>query len=114
MAETFGFDVQVGASGDVSQRTWSNDFGDGYSQSGGVGINNRSEEWDVTVTGRYGAGQKLQQVREFLDRHEGYKSFLWTPPGGVQGRYLSKGYKPNTLGGGLHSISAHFKQTFKP
>ncbi|SOS34598.1 hypothetical protein CFBP6411_03241 [Pseudomonas syringae group genomosp. 3] len=52
MAETFDFDVQVGASGDVSQRTWENDFGDGYSQSGGVGINNRSEAWDVTVTGR--------------------------------------------------------------
>ncbi len=64
MAETFDFDVQVGASGDVSQRTWENDFGDGYSQSGGVGINNRSEAWDVTVTGRYGPGQKLQQVRD--------------------------------------------------
>ncbi|KPY70296.1 phage tail protein [Pseudomonas syringae] len=114
MAETFDFDVQVGASGDVSQRTWENDFGDGYSQSGGVGINNRTEAWDVTVTGRYGPGQKLQQVRDFLDRHEGYKSFIWTPPGGVQGFYKAKGYKPNTLGGGLHSISANFKQTSKP
>lgn len=114
MAETFDFDVQVGASGDVSQRTWENDFGDGYSQSGGVGINNRTEAWDVTVTGRYGSGQKLQQVRDFLDRHEGYKSFIWTPPGGVQGFYKAKGYKPNTLGGGLHSISANFKQTPKP
>ncbi|EPN29721.1 hypothetical protein A245_46693, partial [Pseudomonas syringae pv. actinidiae ICMP 19096] len=62
MAETFDFDVKVGASGDVKQRTWSNDFGDGYTQAGGVGINTKSQAWDVTVIGRYGAGQKLQQV----------------------------------------------------
>ncbi|MCQ2992227.1 MULTISPECIES: phage tail protein [Pseudomonas syringae group] len=114
MAETFDFDVQVGASGDVKQRTWSNDFGDGYTQAGGVGINTKSQAWDVTVTGRYGAGQKLQQVQDFLDRHEGFKSFLWTPPGSGQGRYTANGYKLATLGGGLHSLSTNFKQTFKP
>ncbi|WP_439895414.1 phage tail protein [Pseudomonas syringae] len=114
MAETFGFDIQVGASGDVSQRTWSNDFGDGYSQSGGLGINNKSQAWDVSVTGKFGDGQKLQQVRDFLDRQEGYKSFLWTPPGGAQGRYRANGYKLSTLGGGLHTLSANFKQVFNP
>ncbi|RXU04945.1 phage tail protein [Pseudomonas syringae] len=114
MAETFDFDVQVGASGDVKQRTWSNDFGDGYTQAGGVGINTKSQAWDVTVTGRFGVGQKLQQVRDFLDRHEGFKSFLWAPPGSGQGRYTANGYKLSTLGAGLHSLSTSFKQTFKP
>ncbi|RXT61644.1 phage tail protein [Pseudomonas syringae] len=114
MAETFDFDVQVGASGDVKQRTWSNDFGDGYTQAGGVGINTKSQAWDVTVTGRFGVGQKLQQVQDFLDRHEGFKSFLWNPPGSGQGRYTANGYKLSTLGAGLHSLSTSFKQTFKP
>ncbi|QGT81600.1 phage tail protein [Pseudomonas coronafaciens] len=114
MAETFDFDVQVGASGDVKQRTWSNDFGDGYTQAGGVGINTKSQAWDVTVTGRFGAGQKLQQVQDFLDRHDGFKSFLWTPPGSAQGRYTANGYKLATLGNGLHSLSTSFKQTFRP
>ncbi|GFM73730.1 hypothetical protein PSCICL_47220 [Pseudomonas cichorii] len=114
MAETFDFDVQVGASGDISQRTWSNDFGDGYSQSGGVGINTKSQAWDVSVTGRFGEGQKLQLVRDFLDRQEGYKSFLWTPPGSGQGWYRATGYKISTLGGGLHSLSVSFKQVFNP
>ncbi|KPY63674.1 MULTISPECIES: phage tail protein [Pseudomonas syringae group] len=114
MAETFDFDVQVGASGDVKQRTWSNDFGDGYTQAGGVGINTKSQAWDVTVTGRFGVGQKLQQVQDFLDRHEGFKSFLWTPPGSGTGRYTANGYKLSTLGNGLHSLTTNFKQTFKP
>ncbi|RMV71746.1 hypothetical protein ALP05_00949 [Pseudomonas caricapapayae] len=114
MAETFDFDVQVGASGDVKQRTWSNDFGDGYTQAGGVGINTKSQAWEVTVTGRYGAGKKLQQVQDFLDRHEGFKSFLWTPPGSALGRYRSNGYKLSALGGGVHALSASFQQVFSP
>lgn len=114
MAETFGFDIQVGASGDVAQRTWSNDFGDGYSQSGGLGINNKSQAWDVSVTGKFGDGQKLQLVRDFLDRQEGYKSFLWTPPGGTQGRYRANGYKLSTLGGGLYALATTFMQVFTP
>ncbi|MBN3471300.1 phage tail protein [Pseudomonas savastanoi pv. phaseolicola] len=112
MAETFDFDVQVGASGDVKQRTWSNDFGDGYTQAGGVGINTKSQAWEVTVIGRYGAGQKVQQVQDFLDRQEGYKSFLWTPPGGAQGRYRANSYKLSTLGGGLYTLSVGFKQVY--
>ncbi|MFI3045845.1 phage tail protein [Pseudomonas coronafaciens] len=66
------------------------------------------------TTAQVGAGQKLQQVQDFLDQHEGFKSFLWAPPGSGQGRYTSNGYKLSTLGGGLHSLSTNFKQTFRP
>ncbi|WP_447651553.1 phage tail protein [Pseudomonas abietaniphila] len=114
MAETFSFDVRVGASGDITQKTWENDFGDGYVQAGGIGINTKAESWDVSITGRLEEGQKLRQARDFLDRQQGFKSFLWTPPGGVQGRFRSNGYKMATLGGGLHTISMTFKQVFNP
>ena len=54
------------------------------------------------------------RVRDFIDRHEGYKAFIWTPPGGVQGRYRCKGYKSKPLGAGLWTLSFTFKQTYTP
>ncbi|HCF6345162.1 phage tail protein [Pseudomonas aeruginosa] len=115
MAETFSYCTRLGATGETAQRTWQNDFGDGYVQSGGTGINTRSETWDgMTIIGRLEAGDDLLGARAFLDRHEGYRSFLWTPPGGVQGRYRCNGYKLRPLGGGLYELSFTFVQVFYP
>ncbi|WP_175649486.1 phage tail protein [Pseudomonas sp. Marseille-P9899] len=114
MAETFGFCTRVGAAGEVKQRTWGNDFGDGYEQSGGTGINGKSEEWAHQAAGSLGAGHELRQIRDFLDRHEGYKSFLWTSPSGMSGRWKVNGYKLDPQGAGLFKISFTMKQAFTP
>ena len=114
MAETFSYKTRVGASGDISQRVWANDFGDGYSQSGGTGINTKSQSWELSLSGLFQEGDDLLGVRDFLDRHEGYKSFNWTPPGGAAGRYKANGYKLATLGAGMHTLSVSFKQTYTP
>ncbi|MFJ4589058.1 phage tail protein [Pseudomonas moraviensis] len=114
MAETFGYCTRIGASGDIIQRTWENDFGDGYTQAGGIGINTKTQSWEMSVTGRLEEGDDLKGVRDFLDRHEGYKSFLWTPPAGTQGRYRANGYKLNAAGAGLFTLSATFKQVYTP
>lgn len=114
MAETFTFCTRVGASGDIKQRAWENDFGDGYVQSGGTGINTKSQEWTHQAIGSLEAGQELLQMRDFLDRHEGWRSFLWTPPGGTQGRYKVNGYKLDPQGAGLFKISFTMKQVFTP
>lgn len=114
MAEKFGFCTRVGAAGEIKQRVWENDFGDGFTQSGGTGINGKSEEWTHQATGSLEAGQELRQIRDFLDDHEGYKSFPWTPPGGAPGRYKVNGYKLDPLGAGLFKISFTMKQTFTP
>lgn len=114
MTETFNFDIRLGATGDIDQRTWENDFGDGYTQAGGTGINTRSGNWDVSKTGYLAEGSELRSVRDFLDRHEGYKTFYWTPPGGVAGRYRAKGYKIITYGAGLFGLSVTFKQAHAP
>ena len=114
MAEIFGFCARVGAAGEIKQRIWENDFGDGYTQSGGTGINGRSEEWTYQATGRLDAGEELRQMRDFLDRHEGYKSFLWTSPAGTYGRWKVNGYKLDPQGAGLFKISFTMKQAFPP
>ncbi|MGF6595202.1 phage tail protein [Pseudomonas sp. 2835] len=114
MTEVFSFCTRVGASGDIKQRTWENDFGDGYTQSGGTGINTKSEDWDHQMTGGLEPGDELREVRDFLDRHEGYRSFLWIPPGGTQGRYKVNGYKLDPKGAGLFTLSFKMKQVFTP
>ncbi|MDZ5601742.1 phage tail protein [Pseudomonas sp. RP23018S] len=114
MAETYTFATRLGASGEVKQRVWENEFGDGYAQSGGTGINTKSEEWSHQASGRLEAGQELRLIRDFLDRHQGFKSFNWTPPGGVPGRYKANGYKLDPLGAGLYRLSFTMKQTFTP
>lgn len=114
MAETFDFNVEAGADGEVNQRTWDNDFGDGYIQSGGTGINTKSQSWSVSHTGQLLPGEEIFLIRDFLDRHEGYRSFFWVPPGGQQGRYKVNGYKLKALGVELHSISFTMKQVFTP
>lgn len=114
MAETYSFCTRLGATGDVKHRTWENDFGDGYTQAGGTGINTKSESWEHQLTGSMGEGEELRQVRDFIDRHQGYRSFLWTPPGGLQGRYKINGYKLDPKGAGLFTISFTMKQTFTP
>lgn len=114
MAETFNFCTRVGASGEIKQRVWENDFGDGYTQSGGTGINNKSEEWTHQAVGSLEAGQELRQMRDFLDRHEGYKSFLWTSPNGTYGRFKVNGYKLDPLGAGQLKITFLMKQVFTP
>lgn len=114
MTETFSFCTRVGASGDIKQRTWENEFGDGLVQAGGTGINGKSQEWTHQAVGSLDAGQELRLIRDFLDRHEGYKSFFWIPPGGDQGRYKSQGYKLDPLGAGQFRLSFTMKQVFTP
>lgn len=114
MTETFSFCTRVGASGDIKQRTWGNDFGDGYVQSGGTGINGKSQEWSHQAIGSIEDGEELRLMRDFLDRHEGYKSFFWMPPGGTQGRYKVNGYRLEPIGAKIFKISFTMKQVFTP
>lgn len=114
MAETFNYRVRVGASGEISQRTWENEFGDGYTQAGGTGINAKSQSWNLTVSGLLVDGDDFKGARDFLDRHEGYRSFMWTPPCGIAGRYRANGYKIATLGAGLFALTVTFKQVYTP
>lgn len=111
MTETFKFSVSSQTEGTINQKVQTSDFGDGYSQSTSIGINNQSEEWNVNFKGK---ASYINQIRDFLDRHEGSKSFYWTPPDGKQGRYRSTNYKINPLGGNVYELTSTFAQTFEP
>lgn len=112
--ETFDFPILVGASGEVRQAVLENRFGDGYVQRIGVGLNNQSQQWSVSVTGTFGQRNDIAPVRAFLDRHQGWRSFLWTPPGGEQGLYIANGYRTRAQGNGVFTLSWTFEQSFHP
>jgi phage-related protein len=98
--------------GSVSFRTLTAQFGDGFAQVAEDGINSRSEKWPLEF---FGTEAEISPIKDFLDRHGGWKGFLWTPPLGKQAVFLmDDGYQPVPLGGGWFTLSVTFKQKFIP
>ena len=109
--ERFTWAIDKGAEGEIAQRVRTKQFGDGYAQSVGDGINNKSPTWPVTFSGMK---DRIKEIMTFIDRHKGARAFLWVPPLGELGLYKCTGYKPVHRGGRVYSLSATFEQTFHP
>lgn len=109
--EVFNWPIEAGGEGEVSFRVRSAQFGDGYRQRAGDGLNGRGQSWPVSlVLGKATA----QQVLAFFDRHGGSRAFLWRPPLGEVGLYSCTSYKPSNIGGSVYRINATFEQVFHP
>lgn len=109
--ETFTWSPRVNPRGQVTLRTLEAKFGDGYTQTAADGINNKTQSWPLEFVGNEAY---IAAIAAFLDRHGGYRAFLWTPPLGVEGRYRATEYDPVALGGGMYSLSVTFQQHFGP
>ncbi|WP_341767799.1 phage tail protein [Achromobacter spanius] len=111
MAERFTWKATGQPSGTVTFRRLTAQFGDGYRQVAGDGINNKVLSWPLTFAG---TKRDMEAVAAFLDRHAGIASFLWTPPMGTEGYYEAPTYNINPLGGDVYSVSTTFQQVFRP
>ncbi|MDF7648104.1 phage tail protein [Erwiniaceae bacterium L1_54_3] len=109
--EVFTWCARINASGEVKFSTRSVQFGDGYKQVSGNGINNRTQSWDLTFTGNEAM---ISAIKQFLDNHQGTRAFQWKPPLEPIGLYRCDDYKPVALGAGLYDFTATFEQAFKP
>ena len=117
MIETFDFPIDNSASIDVSQRALRTDFGDGYSQEAGDGINTRSEAWRISAVGHWetGGGMPVKAMAEFLDRQGGYKAFQWvTPMGATKLFKCRQGYGLVSKGAGNFQLTATFEEVHAP
>ena len=85
--ETLNFSPDYQASKKQSPKLSEVDFGDGYTQSRPQGLNHNRATFSLTFSGNIA---KIKQIDDFLTRHGGYKTFLWTPPFGKQGKYRCK------------------------
>lgn len=109
--EEFTWCPDNGADGEVTHRTLEAQFGDGYKQVAGDGINARSMVWNLT----FGRDQEeIYLIKDFLDRHGGRKPFYWQPPLELKGLYIAKGMKLSAQGGRLHGVQVTFEQFFRP
>lgn len=113
MMETFDFPVDNSASIEVSQRNLRTDFGDGYTQEAGDGINTRSEAWRISAMGHWesGRGMPVKAMAEFLDRQGGYQAFEWVTPLGATKLFKCRsGYSLTSKGAGYFQLSASFEE----
>lgn len=107
--ETFNFKLTTDSSGDIDHKVNETSFGDGYVQASAVGINNKIATWAITAIGK---SSYTRPIMNFIDRHQGFKSFYWTPPEGEQGRYRVTKYKLQNIGGNNFRVTATFSQGY--
>ncbi|KGX68066.1 phage tail protein [Burkholderia pseudomallei] len=107
--EIFAWPVRTGDAGQIDFKVRVAPFGDGYQQRVGDGINTKRAKWPITVIG---ALEEIQPIMDFLDRHAGVKSFLWTPPVGTPRRYACASYTSRRGAGSIVTLNATFEETF--
>ncbi|QHA85536.1 phage tail protein [Serratia rhizosphaerae] len=107
--KTFSYPARVNAVGDTRFRIRKAQFGDGYEQVAGDGINPIRRSWDLSFVGKY---DYIAPIIAFLEDHYGVKSFQWTPPNNILGLYRCEGYKPVAMGGDNYSLTATFTEAF--
>ncbi|MDM3287058.1 phage tail protein [Citrobacter sp. Cf042] len=87
-------------------------FGDGYKQVSGAGMNDETLSYEFSFTGEPGT---VKDIYAFLRRHK-TESFSFTPPGGdlalwrVEADSLQRVTKSKTV----ETVSATFEQAFAP
>ena len=112
MTTTFpALNPQIDPAGTAHLRVRTAQFGDGYAQSVADGLNNKVQTWPLifTVT-----DTDATTIMTFLDGLQGYQSFFWTPPLGLQGYYRCTDYVLTPHGAQWNTIAATFTQVFNP
>lgn len=112
MVDTFNPTIppQEEPSGDISYRLSESQFGDGYRQIVGDGLNVKVQKWPLTWKGTVA---EVDPIRDFFDAHIGI-SFYWTPPNGVQAKFLVKGYQEIPAAAGNMTLVATLEQMYTP
>lgn len=83
---TFNFTPSAGTKKTPKARTRKMQFGRGYSQRAGDGINNIEETWNIVLDVLSVAD--ADAIEAFFEARGGHESFNWTPPGGTAGKYI--------------------------
>ena len=116
----FPFRPTVETESETTFRTLEAQFGDGYKQSVGDGINIKRESWDVSFRGTWARNSNetvsnrvyISEVKTFLDTLQGFHPFRWTPKNGVQAMFEFKSYKIINHHNGIFTLTTKFSQIF--
>jgi phage-related protein len=108
--DTFTWATRLQASEQISVSVLLAQFGDGYKQIAGRGINDQAETWTLTCNGKK---SPMTEVRTFLLSHV-TTSFWWTNPWGEEKLYRVKSdsVNPKFINGDFVEIAFTFEQAF--
>lgn len=109
--ETFTWCPKVEPTSTPEYRVRSSKFGNGYEQVVGDGPNNRVDSWPLTFVVKEAVAV---QIKAFLDRHAGHKSFFWTPPLGELSFFRATAPTITPNGAGVFTLATTFTQSFLP
>jgi phage-related protein len=108
---TFSTTPSYGAALKVAPRVRVAQFGDGYSQRVGDGLNNAPRSWSLTFGKRTEA--EIDAIEAFLAGEGGTTAFDWTPPRGAAGKWVCKGWDRGLDGFNNERLSATFDEVFE-
>ena len=109
--ETFTWSPDDEASGESALKTRKSQFGDNYTQVVGDGINAESDSWTLSFGG---VAEEVGPIVAFIRSHRGFRSFLWTPPGGELGLYRCERIGQQRRPGGIAVINLTFERAYHP
>lgn len=88
------------------------EFGDGYSQRAGAGINPRRSTWSISFENV--DNDAADEITAFLDASLGYTPFYWTAPQDTAARLwvMDGGYTVSTINSLSKTVTCKFKRWF--
>jgi len=109
--ETFTWSPDDEASGESTLKTRKSQFGDNYTQVVGDGINAENDSWTLSFGG---VAEEVDPIVAFIRSHGGFRSFLWTSPGGELGLYRCERIGQQRRPGGIAVINLTFERAYHP
>lgn len=109
MIKTFIWSPLNGPTADLSYRTRSAQFGDGYEQVVSDGINSEKQVWPLTFTGKW---DDMAPIIAFLREHKADRSFKWINPFSELGLYRASQLKPTALDFDTWTITVTFTTAY--
>lgn len=108
---TWTYTPDFGADLNEKPRVLTAQFGDGYEQRVGDGINTRPRTWRLSFNTRTDA--EIAPILAFLRARNGVEAFDWTDPDGVAGKFVCREWQRTPVKFGVNNLSATFVEVFE-
>lgn len=108
--DTFTWSPLNGPTADIKNRNTTVQYGDGYAQVSGDGINTETQSWPLTFKG---VNADMKPILTFLRAKGEAQAFKWTNPLGEVGLYLSSDLKVTPLDFARMQITVTFVTAYR-
>jgi phage-related protein len=105
---TFTYTPSYSISLNKNTRVRAAQFGDGYAQRSGDGINTIMRSWSL----KFDNDTNLDAIETFFETQGGVTSFTWVPPVGLTGKWVCGEWSRNLSDINTGSITANFTEVF--